>query len=109
MPVDGRFPAVDETLTIDGAGRRAEVREAGADRAHVAHHVQLPVRLPFLVRHLLEPSLPRDPDVVDEAVEPAERGRRLSDQALGLPRLREIAGDVPRLADARLAPGCVRT
>ena len=60
-----------------GALRRPQVRECGADRAHIAHHVQLPVGVPLLVRDLLEPGLPRDADVVDEDVEAAERLRRL--------------------------------
>ncbi len=83
--------------------RRPQARERGADRAHVAHHVQLPVGVPFLVRHLLEARLPRDPDVVDENVETAERLRRLLDGALGLPRHTQVSLHVARLAD----PGCL--
>ncbi len=63
------------------------MRERGADRAHVAHHVELPVLLPLLVRHFLELRLTGDADVVDEHVEPAERARGLLDDALGLARI----------------------
>ena len=104
MPVDGRFPAVDETLTI-APPLVTQVRQRRADRAHVAHDVELPVRVPLLVGDVLEPRLPRDADVVDEHVEPAERRRGLGDDALGLAGEREIGNDVRDLADAgRVAP-----
>ena len=75
------------------------MRECGADRAHVAHHVQAPVFVPLLVGHLLESGLPRDAHVVYEHVEASERGDRLGDCPLGLASLAEIGGDVQRLPD----------
>ena len=109
MPVDGRLPAVEDTLTIARTVAVREVRQRGADRPHVAHDVQLPVRVPLVVGHVLEPRLPRDADVVDEHVEPAESSRGLCDGALGLSGRREIAGHVERLADAgRRAPAARR-
>ena len=86
MPVDGRLPAVEDTLTIAGALGLAQVRQRGADRPHIAHDVQLPVRVPLVVVDVLEPRLTRDAGVVDEHVEPAERGDRLGNGPLRLSR-----------------------
>ena len=103
MPVDGRLPAVEETLTI-APPPLPQMRQGGADRSHVAHHVQLPVRVPLVVGDVLEPRLPRDADVVDEHVEPAERGRGLADGALGLSRRARDPRHVRGLADAGRSP-----
>ena len=78
------------------------MRQGGADRSDVAHHVQLPVRVPLLVSDVLEPGLPGDAGVVDEHLEAAE-GRTVSETARsGSPEL-EVACHVERLADA----GCL--
>ena len=89
MPVDGRFPAVDETFTIAPPPSRSD-GQGGANRAHVAHDVELPVGIPLLVGHLLEARLPRDADVVDENVEATESVHRLGDGALGLAGERQV-------------------
>ena len=101
MPVEGRFPAVEETLTIAGASASRRCGSAGADRPHVAHDVQLPVRVPLVVAHILEARLPRDAGVVHEHVEPAKSRSCLRDGALGLTRDFEVACHVERLADSR--------
>ncbi len=81
------------------------MRQRSANRSDVAHHVQLPVGVPLVVGNVLEARVPRDPDVVDEHVEPAERGARLGDRTLGLTGAREIRRDVgeprPRRVPAR--------
>ena len=75
--------------------------ERHADRAHVAHDVQLPVRVPFLVRNLLQVSVPRDADVVHEDVEPSEHGDGLAHGASGMPGSERSTVDMSDLADAR--------
>ena len=76
------------------------MRKGRADRAHVAHHVQLPERVPLLVGDLLEAGLIGVADVVYEAVQAAERADRLVDDAFGLAPAREIGCDVKSLTDA---------
>ena len=77
------------------------MRERGPSRPHVAHHVELPVGVPLGVLDLLEPRLSRQPDVVDEHVEPTERAHRLLDHPTGFLDLAQIGSDVQRLPDAR--------
>ena len=103
MPVDGRLPAVEETLTIDTAAS-SQQRQRRTDRADVAHDVELPVGVPLLVGDVLEPRLPRDADVVHEHVEPAERSRRVAHGSLGLARASQVGHDVRGLADAGRVP-----
>ena len=64
--------------------------------AHVAHHVQLPHRIPVRVRNLLEPRLDRDADVVDEHVEPAERIDGLLDETRRRVRLGQVGANMER-------------
>ena len=59
--------------------------ERRPDRAHVAHHVELPVHVPLGILDLLEARLPRDADVVDEDVEPSEQRCRLAHNPFGSP------------------------
>ena len=59
-------------------------RRGGPDGAHVAHHVQVPHRVPVLVRELVEADLARDAHVVDEHVDAAEGVRGVLDDVLGL-------------------------
>ena len=102
MPVDGRLPAVDETFTIAPPPRSRIAGSDRADRAHVAHHVQLPRLLPLLVGHLVERRAgSREADVVDEHVD-RPSSRRLGDHAArARPARDEVGRDVERLADAR--------
>ena len=81
------------------------------DRPHVAHHVQLPHRVPLLVGNVGEVDLHGEADVVHEAVDPAERLLGLGDDSLWLPGLREVAGDAElrgRVGYARSQPGLRR-
>ena len=81
------------------------MRERGADRAHIAHDVQLPHRVPLLVRNILEASLDRIADVVHENVEASELGDRGLDEACRRVRLGQVGPDMKRLADrGRFAP-----
>src|ERR687887_653222 len=75
--------------------------QSGADRAHVAHHVELPVALPFRVLDLLEASNARDAGVVDENVETAESLGRAGNRATRPLRLCEVDANVRSLAHAR--------
>jgi len=76
------------------AGGRADVHDpAGTagphaghgrpDRAHVAHDVQLPQRIPVIVCHLVEVALDGETHVVDEAVDLPETVFRGGDEPLG--------------------------
>src|SRR5262249_5005230 len=81
------------------AAHRGEDRP---DRAHEAHHVQLPHLVPLLVGQLLEARLVGDPNVVDEAVDLTQRRRYFVDdltRRLGLP---QVGGDAENRA-GRLA------
>ena len=101
MPVEGRLPAVEDTFTIAPPPAARKCGSAARDCAHVAHDVQLPVRVPLLVGHLLELGLARDADVVDENLQAPQAARRFRDGSLRLARLREIGRNVQHLADAR--------
>ena len=83
-------------------------RQGRANRAHVAHDVQLPVGIPLLVEHLLEARLPRDADVVDENVEAAERVHRRGDGVLGLAGERQVSRHVCDLAGSGRIPAPAR-
>ncbi len=76
------------------------MRQRRSDRADIAHDVELPVRVPLLVGDVLEARLARDPDVVDQDVETAERSDRLGHGALWLARHGQVALDVECLSDA---------
>ena len=79
------------TLTIAPLPRSFIPGSDRAGRAHRAHQVQLEGRLPVVVREVLELADVGAADVVDEAVDAAERAR-------------------PRRRSARsAAPGCVRS
>ena len=91
MPVDGRLPAVDETLTMAALVASRRCGKPARIVAHVAHDVQLPVRVPLVVSDFLEPRMARDAGVVHEHVEPAEGGDCLRDGPLGLSRDRQVA------------------
>ena len=92
------MPAVDETFTITPAPRALHRRQHGADRADVAHDVQLPELVPLLVGDLLERALVRDADVVHEHVDAAELGFGLAIEPL---RLAGATRDRPRRAAPR--------
>src|SRR2546430_5899317 len=66
-----------------------------ANRTDEAHHVDLPHLVPLLIRELVKAPLVGDPDVVDEAVDGPELGRR-PDQLLGRCRFGEICGHAER-------------
>ena len=81
------------------------MRERSSDRAHVAHDVQLPHRIPVLVGDLLEARLNRVADVVDEDVKAPELAHRGLDQPCRRVGLGQVRPHVQRLADrGRLAP-----
>src|SRR5437868_4263952 len=67
-----------------------------------AHDVELPHLVPLAIRQLLEPSLVRNPDVVDQAPHWPERVRRLGHELARRGRVGEIADDAE--LRARLAP-----
>ncbi len=99
----------------DGTPALEEKRQPGANRADVAHHVQLPVRVPLLVRYLVEACLPGCADVVDEHVEAAERGRGFRDDPRRLTCAAQIRYDMQQLTHvwrfasaARDNPGSLR-
>ncbi len=94
MTPDGRFPAVDETLTMVPAPRSRIPGQRGARGADRAHQVELERRLPVGIGQLVEPADLRAADVVDETVDPAELGLRRTHDPLGLARAREVGDDV---------------
>ena len=102
--MDGLLPAVDETLTIAGAVASRRCGKRGADRSDVAHDVQLPVGVPFVVSDVLESRLARDAGVVHQQLEPTEGGGRLVDGPFGLSRDLQVARHMQRLADAGRSP-----
>src|SRR5262249_9787873 len=80
----------------DRAAAPAHFGEHRADRAHVAHDVQLPHLVPLRVRDRVEVDLVCDADVVDEAIDRAGLPNELS-RRIGVS---EIGGDAKRFADA---------
>jgi 2,3-bisphosphoglycerate-dependent phosphoglycerate mutase len=76
------------------------MRQRGANRPHVAHDVQLPVRVPLSVIHVLEAGLTGNSSVVHEHIESAKRRHGLRDYALRIAGKSEIAHDVKRLPHA---------
>ena len=101
MPGDGRFAAVDETLTI--AEPRLHVRQRGARRAHGGHQVELERPLPVVVGQLRELADLGAAGVVDEAVDAAETLDRGRDEAIRCAALGQVGGDV-ELARPVVAP-----
>jgi hypothetical protein len=95
------LPAVDATFTITPLPRSFIPGAHGADRADIAHDVQLPELVPLLVGHLFERALVCEADVVDEHVDSAEPLFDLADEALRFAELCEIGCDMQRLADLR--------
>ena len=95
----GRRDVHDRTTAL------AEVRKRRTNRAHVAHDVELPVRVP-----LRRPATSSNracratPTLFTTHVEPAERGHCLRDDSLRLSGEREVGRDVRDLADARRLP-----
>ena len=74
------------------------MRQGGAARPQVAHHVQVPGRIPDLVRELVPAAEPRLADVVHQHVETAEA---LHGTCHGVSRsrgIREITLDRDRIA-----------
>ena len=94
IPADGRLAAVEETLTIAPAPRSLHPGKHGLGGAHGAHQVDLPGALPDLLGQLVETVDLGPADVVDEAVDAAERLERRVDHALRLAGRREVGRDV---------------
>ena len=103
MPSDGRFAAVDETLTI--AEPDSHVRERGARGAHGGHQVELEGPLPVVVGELGELADVRAAGVVDEAVDAAEALDRVGDDTVGGVALGQVGGDVKLARPFVAAPG----
>src|SRR4249919_1307832 len=80
------------------------MRERAPDGPHVAHDVQLPIRIPLVVSDLLEARLPCDTDVVDEDVEAADGFDGNLDDPLRFARQGEICDDVGLLPHVRWRP-----
>ena len=99
MPVDGSLARRRADVDDPPVPPLAHAREHGLDPAHVAHHVQLPHRLPVGVGQLVERPLHRVADVVDETVDPTERRLRGSDERTGPIRFREVDGHPERGTD----------
>ena len=101
MPVDGRFAAVEETLTIVPAPALAHPGQGRSRRADGAEQVELERGLPDLVGHVLELANLAVADVVDEDVEPSVAFDRLLHDALRLARLREVGPQLAAAASGR--------
>ena len=72
VAADGRFPEELETLTTRPQPRSAIDGAAARVRRHRRHHVQLPCRVPILVRDVVEIAAAGGAGVVDEHVELAQ-------------------------------------
>jgi broad specificity phosphatase PhoE len=83
------------------------MRKRLADRAHVAHDVELPIRVPLVVADLLEARVPRNTDVVDEDVQSAQLRGSLGDDPFGLAGMGQVGDDMRLLAHA--GPGTSST
>ncbi len=89
----------------DRAPAGTQVRQCRPDRPDVAHHVQVPRRVPVRVRHVLEGGVDREADVVHQDVEAAERTGGVGDDACRCGGVGEIRLHVRLLADSgRVAP-----
>ena len=105
MPVDGRLPGRRADVDDAPVAPLAHARERTARiAAHVAHHVQLPHRLP-VARRSARRSRPLhgDADVVDETVHAAERRSRPQRRAAGPSGLERSPGDAERRAGSARA------
>jgi hypothetical protein len=86
------------------AASATQMRQRGSDRTHIAHDVELPVRIPLLVSDLLEARVPCDAHIVDEDVQPAESRCCLGKCALWPAGQREVDAQVRDLSDTRRVP-----
>ena len=74
------------------------MRQRRPDGADVAHHVELPGRVPLVVGNVLEACDAGDPDVVDEDVEASEDTRRFVHDTRRLVGADQVGDDVRRLS-----------